>query len=41
VIVVEHLIADHRASGGIAIVASHQPIAMTDATALDLREYPW
>ena len=39
--VVEHLIADHRATGGIAIVASHQPIAMTDATALDLREYPW
>ena len=41
VTVVEQLIADHRGTGGIAIVASHQPIAMTDATALDLREYPW
>ena len=41
VTVVEQLIADHRGTGGIAIVASHQPITMTDATALDLREYPW
>lgn len=37
---VEDLIAEHRARGGVAVVASHQPIAMPGAQALDLRDHP-
>ncbi len=37
---VEQLIAEHRADGGIAIVASHQTIAMPGAAVLDLRDHP-
>lgn len=32
----ESLIADHRAAGGRVLVATHQPIDLPDATALDL-----
>jgi heme exporter protein A len=38
---VENLIAEHRASGGTAIVASHQPIVMPEAQIVDLRDHPW
>ena len=37
---VEELIAQHRAAGGIAIVASHQPIDMPGASIIDLRDHP-
>lgn len=37
---VEDLIAEHRARGGVAVVASHQPIAMPGAQVLDLRDFP-
>ncbi len=36
----EELIAEHRGAGGIALVASHQSIAMPGATVLDLRDHP-
>ncbi|MEY2942778.1 MAG: heme exporter ATP-binding protein CcmA, partial [Pseudomonadota bacterium] len=34
---VEQLIAEHRATGGTAIIASHQPIHLANAHTLDLR----
>ncbi|MFM5916127.1 MAG: heme ABC exporter ATP-binding protein CcmA [Novosphingobium sp.] len=37
---VEELIAERRAGGGVVVVASHQPIAMPDAQVLDLRDHP-
>lgn len=37
---VEDLIAERRAAGGIVVVASHQPIAMPGAQVIDLREHP-
>jgi heme exporter protein A len=37
---VESLIAEKRASGGVVVVASHQPIALPDAQVLDLRNHP-
>lgn len=37
---VEELIAEHRAAGGIAVIASHQAIAMPGAAVLDLRDHP-
>jgi len=37
---VEALIAEHRADGGIAIVASHQAITMPGTQVLDLRDHP-
>lgn len=37
---VEDLIAEKRDQGGVVIVASHQPIALSDAKILDLRDYP-
>lgn len=39
VALVAALIAEQRARGGAVIVASHQPIALTDATVLDLRDH--
>lgn len=33
---VEHLVAEHRAAGGIAVVASHQPFALPEALLLAL-----
>ncbi len=33
---VEELLSEHRARGGIAVVASHQPIALPGAAALDM-----
>ena len=36
---VEQLIAEQRAGGGIVVVASHQPIGMPGAEILDLRDY--
>jgi heme exporter protein A len=37
---VEELIAERRATGGVAIVASHQPIDLPGAQVLDLRDHP-
>ena len=37
---VEALIAERRAAGGVVVVASHQPIALAGAQVLDLRNYP-
>lgn len=39
VALVEKLIAQKRASGGVVIVASHQPISMKGAQVLDLRDH--
>lgn len=39
VVLVEQLIAEHRAKGGVAIVASHQPIYLPDAQILNLTEH--
>ena len=36
---VEALVAEHRANGGIAVVASHQPIDLAGARRLDLRDF--
>ena len=36
---VEALIAEHRAAGGLCVVASHQPIALGDATRLEIAEF--
>lgn len=40
VALVERLVADHCASGGICVVASHQPFALAHAVALDLAAVP-
>ena len=40
VALVERLVADHRARGGICVVASHQPFALADARTLDLTDGP-
>ena len=37
---VERLIAEKRAGGGVVVVASHQPLALPGAQVLDLRDYP-
>ena len=37
---VEALIAEKRAAGGVVIVASHQPISLPGAQVLDLRDHP-
>lgn len=39
VALVETLVTEHRAAGGIVIVASHQPIVLPGAQMLDLREH--
>lgn len=39
VALVEELVAGHCAGGGIAVVASHQPIALPGATRLDLADF--
>jgi heme exporter protein A len=39
VALIEDLVAAHRAAGGIALVASHQPIALPGAAIIDLAEY--
>lgn len=39
VALVEALIAQHCAQGGIALVASHQPIALPGGAAIDLADY--
>lgn len=36
----ERLIAARRASGGVVVVASHQPIVLPGAQVLDLRDFP-
>ena len=36
---VEQAIADHRQGGGIAVLASHQPVALPDATILALADF--
>jgi heme exporter protein A len=38
--VVEQLIAEHRASGGVVVAASHQPINLPGAQLVDLRYWP-
>ena len=37
---VEELIAERRAAGGLMIAASHQPLALPGAQVLDLRDFP-
>ncbi len=37
---VEALIAERRAAGGVVVVASHQPIALPGAQVIDLRNFP-
>jgi heme exporter protein A len=39
VALVEALVAQHCAQGGIALVASHQPIALPGGTAIDLADF--
>lgn len=39
VALVEALVAEHCADGGIAVVASHQPIALPGASVIDLADY--
>lgn len=39
VVLVESLIADHCASGGVALVASHQPIALPGAARVELADF--
>ncbi len=36
---VEKLVAEHRAGGAIAVVASHQPVVLPGAQIIDLAEY--
>lgn len=36
---VETLIAEHRAAGGLCVVASHQPIALREAARLEIAEF--
>nr|WP_095013206.1 heme ABC exporter ATP-binding protein CcmA [Tsuneonella mangrovi] len=38
---VEHIIAERRKSGGVVVVASHQPITLPDCQTIDLRDHPW
>jgi heme exporter protein A len=40
VALVERLVAEHNAAGGICVVASHQPFALAHARALDLESLP-
>jgi heme exporter protein A len=40
VALVERLIAERRAAGGVVVIASHQPIELPDAEIIDLREHP-
>jgi len=40
VALVEALIAERRAGGGAVVIASHQPVTLSDAAVLDLRDYP-
>jgi heme exporter protein A len=37
---IEELVAERRAAGGVVVVASHQPIALPGAKVIDLRDYP-
>lgn len=39
VALVERLIGDHRSAGGIVVIASHQPIGVDAAHALDIRDF--
>ena len=39
VALVEELVAEHREGGGIAVIASHQPMVLGDAARLDLMNY--
>lgn len=40
VALVEKLIADHRANGGVVVVASHQPINLPGAKVLNMADLP-
>lgn len=39
IVLVETLLAEHRASGGLCIVASHQPIALADASRIEIMDF--
>ena len=39
IVLVETLIAEHRAKGGLCVVASHQPIALAGATRLEIADF--
>lgn len=40
VALVEALIAERRAQGGVVVIASHQPVNLPGAQAIDLRDHP-
>ena len=40
VALVERLVAERRAAGGVVVVASHQPIDLPGAQVIDLRDHP-
>jgi heme exporter protein A len=40
VALVEDLIAERRANGGVVVIASHQPVALPAAQTIDLRDHP-
>jgi heme exporter protein A len=40
VALVETLIAERRAQGGVVVIASHQPVTLPGAQVLDLRDHP-
>ena len=40
VALVEELIAERRANGGVVVIASHQPVALRGAQTVDLRDHP-
>ena len=41
VALVERLVAERRAAGGVVVLASHQPLDLPGAKILDLRDHPW
>ncbi|HEX8057796.1 MAG TPA: heme ABC exporter ATP-binding protein CcmA [Novosphingobium sp.] len=40
VALVEDLIAERRAGGGVVVIASHQPVTLPGAQTIDLRDHP-
>ena len=40
VALVEGLIAEHRAKGGVVVIASHQPVTLPDKQVIDVRDHP-
>lgn len=40
VALVGSLIANHRAQGGVVVIASHQPVTLPDKQVIDVRDHP-